>query len=392
MVRGSRVGASLLALCAVLAAPSLLRSARAQEATWSLVWEAPGECPSEANVREAVAELLGTGGPPSAPVSASAVVERISGDRWVVQLTTVREGARGERVVEATSCPSLARATALIVALTIDPERVAAHTPGSTADASARPSGSVSTPTTAAADGAASSVVPPSPSTSAGAALPSPPPRDLHHADDLSSRPPAPIPTGTGPKPPSAAAVAPPDEGTTAPSRVALLLQGMGDVGSLPHFSDGLAGGLALTLDRLRIEAFGAYLFAQPADSASLPSVGTNLDLVVGGLRGCYLPHWRNLELGACAGLELGQLQGSGFGSIRSPYETFTPSSGGSLWVAPLAGGRIAWRIAPSFSLVIDLGVAVPLERDAFVITNSGTLHQASAVVGRGAAGPEVRF
>jgi hypothetical protein len=385
MVGRSRVGAALLALCVGVAAPSLLRSAYAQQAAWSLAWEAPADCPSEANVRDAVAQLLGTSAPPPASVSARAVVQRTSSDHWIVQLTTVREGARGERVVEATSCPSLANATALIVALTIDPERVAAHTAAPAPSASTSATASIASTAAAAPSVAA---VAPVPSASASGSPPPPTP---------SSRP-APTPAPA----PSVAVLAPPrdrpsatpaDEGPVVPRRFALLLEGVGDLGSLPRLSDGLAGGLAVTFDALRLEAFGAYLFPQSSHPASVPSIGSNIDLVVGGLRGCFLPPRRVLELGVCGGLEIGQLQGSGFGSLRSPYQTFTPSSQGGLWVAPVVGGRLAWRIAPYFSLVIDLGVAIPLERDVFSISGvPGTLHQASPVVARGAAGPELRF
>jgi hypothetical protein len=380
MVRRSWVGASLLALCAGIAAPGLLRLAHAQQTTWSLAWEAPADCPSEGSVRDAVAQLLGSSAPPPASVSARAVVQRTSSDHWIVQLTTVREGARGERVVEATSCPSLANATALIVALTIDPERVAAHTPAATPSASAS-----TTPTVAAA---APSTVSPLPSASASVASPPPP--------APSSRPaPVPVPAPSVAPPRDPAPVTPADQGPLVSHRFALLLEGVGDLGTLPHLSDGLTGGFAITFDALRLEAFGTYLFSQPAYAASIPFLGSNIDLLTGGLRGCYVPPGRVIELGACAGLELGQLQGNGFGSLRSPYQTFTPQSGGGLWVAPTIGGRLSWRIAPYFSLVIDLGVAIPLERDVFDISipgASGGLHQANSVVARGAAGPEVRF
>jgi hypothetical protein len=376
MVGRPKVGASLLALLAGVAIPSLLHSARADEAAWSLVWEAPAGCPSEANVRDAVAQLLGTGGPPPASVSARAVVQRTSSDHWIVQLTTVREGARGERVVEATSCPSLASATALIVALTIDPERVAANSPPSGAASSTLPS---ATPVST----AAASTVAPLPSASASTPPPAPPPPS-------SSAVPAPVPRAVSSPPPARAPAPARDEG---PRRFALLLEGMGDVGSLPSVSDGISASLAVTFDALRLEVFGSHLFAQPFYAASLPSIGSNLDLWSGGLRGCYLPDQGVLALGACAGLEAGQLQGNGFGSLRGPYQTFTPASQGGLWIAPVAGGRLAWRIAPYFSLVIDLGIAVPLQRDTFDIDGaSGATHQASPVVARGAAGPELRF
>ncbi len=380
MVRGSRVRAVVIvALVAGIGVAGLLPSAHAQDVAWSLAWVAPPECPSEDSVRASVAQLLGEGPAPPVAVSARAVVVRTSSDHWIVQLTTVREGSRGERVVEAPSCPSLANATALIVALTIDPERVAAHTPTPGASASGAP------------------VVPPVASASASASsspplVPAPPPPPsasvIPSAAPSTSAPPAALAAPPSPHEPGR-----PE--TAWPSRhFALLVEGAGDVGTLPRLSDGITGSLSWIIDPLRIEAFGTYLFPQAAYQSSLPNVGTNLHLLVGGLRGCFEPVHRDLELGACVGMELGELQGDGFGSYRTPYQAFTPSSGGSFWALPVASGRLAWRIASSFSLVLDLGIGIPIERDTFYIggATGPSLHQASSVIGRGAVGPEVRF
>jgi hypothetical protein len=72
----------------------------------------------------------------------------------------------------------------------------------------------------------------------------------------------------------------------------------------------------------------------------------------------------------------------------------FTPSDAGGVWLATTLGGRVSWRIAQSFALVVDVGVAVPLRRDTVVIDNLGgaALHEAGLVEGRAAMGPEVRF
>jgi len=167
-----------------------------------------------------------------------------------------------------------------------------------------------------------------------------------------------------------------------------------GDVGTLPRAAFALGGGVGLLLGAFRLEGYGGYLFPQPAYAPQEPSIGTNIHLALGGLRGCFLPLRGELEAGGCAGLELGDLHGAGFGTLRSPYAAFTPSSAGGLWVAPTLQGRLAWRVAAQLALVLDLGLAVPLRRDTFVVDNlaGGPLHQPAAVVGRAAFGPEIRF
>jgi hypothetical protein len=102
------------------------------------------------------------------------------------------------------------------------------------------------------------------------------------------------------------------------------------------------------------------------------------------------------VEAGGCAGLELGDLRGQGFGpSVPNQY-LFTPSNAGGLWVATTASGRASWRIARSFALVLDVGVVIPLRRDTFEFDNPRgaalPLHEAGPVEGRAAIGPEVRF
>src|SRR5580693_739877 len=128
-MRGSRTAvATALAASAAFAAIAL--RAEADEPRVALAWKAPPACPDEATVRANVATLLAGS---SATVDARAEVQRI-GERW--QVVVVMNG--GERRLEADSCRALADATALIVALAVDPARVAANR-------SARDAGAAST-------------------------------------------------------------------------------------------------------------------------------------------------------------------------------------------------------------------------------------------------------
>jgi hypothetical protein len=112
----------------VLAWPS--RDGRASElpeGLFTFTWDAPAECASRDQVLLEIAHLLGGriqivhGG----DLDARATVER--GVAWSVSLTTRHAGRAGQRSIEAPSCKSVAEATALILALMIDPDAVAAN-------------------------------------------------------------------------------------------------------------------------------------------------------------------------------------------------------------------------------------------------------------------------
>ncbi len=107
--------------------------AYAQEAeALALSWQAPSGCPSTGEVRAEIARLLGgaIASVPGGRLQARAVVTQ--GKVWAVALETESAGQNGQRSLEAGSCAELANATALIIALMIDPDAVAEHAPPST--------------------------------------------------------------------------------------------------------------------------------------------------------------------------------------------------------------------------------------------------------------------
>lgn len=95
---------------------------------FALTWNAPEACPSRQEVQAELTRLLG-GKIQIAQgddLDVHASVEH--GRAWSVALATRRAGrAGGRRFIEAPSCQALAQATALIVALMIDPDAVSAH-------------------------------------------------------------------------------------------------------------------------------------------------------------------------------------------------------------------------------------------------------------------------
>jgi len=325
---------------------------------FSLSWDAPMQCPGQAYVRSAVEQLLARGDAFPSHVDVRARVERCTGDSWCVRLTTVRDGETGERFVESSSCRSLADATALIVAVTIDPERAA------------EPPETVF------------------PSASAVLVAPAPP------------APPPATPTTPAKEAPAASGPG------SAPFHVGIVAQASSDLGTMPQPAYGFTVGASLMFGAFRLDGYAAHWAAPTAPAGSGPLTSTNVQLTVGGIRGCLVP-WRGvLEISGCSGLELGDLHsqaspagvatqpigiGEGIGGAPFTVITRSASTADSFWMSVTASARAFWRVTPSLGLALDIGLAFPLRRDAFAPA-AGTLAQATWVAGRASIGPEARF
>src|SRR4051812_19779746 len=100
-------------------------SARAAESPSpvQLEWDAPRGCPPVESVVEEARRNLG--GTTPHRVAARADVTEVGPEHWSVHLFTEVDGVAGERSLEANSCASLASATALILAWTVDPSHAA---------------------------------------------------------------------------------------------------------------------------------------------------------------------------------------------------------------------------------------------------------------------------
>lgn len=93
----------------------------AQPAGLELRWSAPASCPAQRDVLEQVSRLLGGARVAAAGVRVSASVREQAGV-WRAELETRRAESVSARTIEAESCVALADATALFVALLLDPE------------------------------------------------------------------------------------------------------------------------------------------------------------------------------------------------------------------------------------------------------------------------------
>jgi hypothetical protein len=118
----------LLSLGFAMTAAGLAPNARAKdESGFAFAWQAPQGCPAESEVEREIGNLLGGPAVEHARDSLRVQATVEHGPQWFVTLDTESKTASGHRTIEAVTCQGLANATALIVALMIDPDAVAAH-------------------------------------------------------------------------------------------------------------------------------------------------------------------------------------------------------------------------------------------------------------------------
>jgi hypothetical protein len=138
----------------------------------------------------------------------------------------------------------------------------------------------------------------------------------------------------------------------------------------------------------LRIEVAGAYWLPQTVTlSAPPPNAprGGTLHLSTVGLAGCYALLATRVEIGPCAGLEMGLYEGSAFGVSE-------PGTGATTWTALRLGTLASWRIVGPLALRMLLEGVLPVDRPTFQITGVGNVHRPAPLSGRAAAGIEMRF
>jgi hypothetical protein len=315
-------------------------------------WSAPEGCPGSATVTADVERLLGRPlASYQAKLRARATVEREANGAFVLHLETTGKEGTHARELRGRTCESVARATALILALAIDPEAAVA--------ASAEPAEGAPQP-------------PPAPPTA-------PPPSP-------SFVPPVPAPAS-----PPTPSPAPPDEGPPAEhppsSPLGWRFRGSGgfDTASLPQLAPQVTLAIAVLTGPLRVEAFGSYLGSEHGSVAATPQDGGNLSLALGGAHGCYVALRGRLEVSGCLGFEVGSLAGTGTGVTN-------PASGSALWMAPSFGGLAVLQLSSVYGVVAQLDGVVPLLRDHFALDGIGDVFQPPALSLRAGLGFEARF
>jgi hypothetical protein len=309
------VHASLAGLAlSVIAVPTSaqpLTAAPGNSSRLRLVWQAPEGCPSgpevvhevERLVVEPIDSLL------SAPLDVSATVT--SGPEGFRLTLSMRDaGEPRSRELAATTCPELAGAAALVIALTIDPTLLTKPRP-------------------APALGGAPSLAPPAPA--------------------LQPAPVAPFTPAPAPAPP-------PERPPRDPTWVTAL--GVSLTGWIwPKVATGPAFLGGVEHHRLRAELVLSSSAADWQDPHS--SGGAFLRTWVAALRGCWLGTSGSLGLGPCVGYQVGALHGNGRGVTK-------PDSATLLWLAPSLGGVARLRVRPNAEVFLEADALKPLVQNGF--------------------------
>jgi hypothetical protein len=176
----------------------------------------------------------------------------------------------------------------------------------------------------------------------------------------------------------------PPPTRSAAP-RIAAMAWGVGDSGSLPGPSLGIALGAGLEWTALELRVMGLLLPEQHADmtGTDTQSRGADIGLLAGSALACAPLKLEAgaVELGACAGWELGRLAATGTGVSR-PHQKST------LWSAPRLDLGVRWAV-PRSSLWLELvvSVAAPLIRDEFILKDIGSVYRPPNMIGRASLG-----
>lgn len=161
----------------------------------------------------------------------------------------------------------------------------------------------------------------------------------------------------------------------------------VGDVGSLPGPTLGIAGVLGIQSGPAHVEGEGTVWLSRPADAPALGGVVGDISLYTGGLRVCWdaiQAAGGELRLGGCLGGEAGTLTGRGNGTIPNP----TTQHG--TWAAGLAGVSLRQVGSSGLTFWMSVDVGVPIRRPRFVIDASAgnqLVFQSSPVVGRASCG-----
>lgn len=298
-----------------------------------LTWDAPPECPTRDDVREAVRGLV-VGAQDPQPTRITAKVSPVAPERWRLELVVDNALVAGERVVEAESCSELADATAIVAAISIDPF--------------------------------------------AAAPRPDDPPVDQPIAPPVD--PPVPVPAPTSP-------AAPLEDAPTYDARWSV-----GAAGGAGWSSE--ATGVVRVFagwERQRLGVrFGAdvWLPRRYEDGDPIPR-GVRVGHGLAHARVCFVPAWKSVSVPLCGGGRAGLTVARAFGVQSGPAR-------GSLAAAALLSGGLRWtpsfRSSPSLSLFFDAEPAVQLTRPQFHTTTRDPAYVGNPVAITLLAGAEVRF
>jgi hypothetical protein len=305
-----------IAAHAQTASPSASPPARRFE----LTWQAPADCPSQQEVAREIEELIAQspGVPQAAPISAQALV-RWERDGFALALGLKDMDSSRSRHIGAPTCEELGHATALIIAMAIDPTILERRSDRGNST-----------------DGALTSVEQ----------------RCSYHCR-LTDLPPPSTPSRiASPADVPAMPEAQPNQTALKPLFWRLGVGTFGAFGVLPGFNLGvsLLGAIQSKVARFEL---GASLLSANVQSTTVRSRSAEFDLYRVAPRGCWLIGKRNWAAGPCASAEFGMIQGKGSGVPNFRTQQ-------AFWLAGAAGVMLELRLAASSLLALNANFLVP--------------------------------
>ena len=317
--------------------------------TQPLVWAAPAECPKQDALRERVHAL--SPGLLDAANAAGSEVEievRADAEGYATRVRVRNEEGETRREFVAHDCEIAMNASALILAVILDPVAVSESLRASELEPEPEPTSEAAPE-------------PPEPEPE-----PEPAPASEHDAALIVDVP------------------EPARELRPRRLRFGLRTLAGGGYGPLRAGQATIAGWFAVIGPRWRAELGGQWAIPRVI---RLPDGrgGGSFDAwaVVG--RGCFAPRLGRLELPSCAGVELGAVRGRGLADL--PVAT----RASFLWVAIEATQGLWFSPVERVGLGVELQLAVPLNRGAFAIDTT-EVQRIGPISARGLAGVELRW
>jgi len=346
-------------------------------------WHGPAGC-ADGSAVEREADRLLAGVKTASPLEVEARVQRLTSGRYqlLLQTTDRLESRRFHRELTAESCEALIKPAAIVVALAIDPEAAARALRPPDAPA-VEPTAESSTPLEDRNQGleaTSRAAKPVSPTRVRETAMPpsspsKPPEQDRRPIAVRATRPsPAPIVPFVRASGVMALGVLP---GAAAGGQAAAGISGKkwrADLGFL--YLPERRAVVQVGPENGSPEDEGQVPVSGPAVSLVEREKGGRIDMIAATASGCFLPIQERLELGPCAGLEVGALRGEGIGVSR-------PKSGSMGWLAGWGGGLAGYRIDSRLALELRAAAVTRVGRSAFVLDELGPVHTPSSFGGR---------
>jgi hypothetical protein len=295
--------------------------------------EAPGDCSSEIEISERVAQLLGRRLAEVPDLALDVAIVKAGPELSLSVGVTERDGQRRVRELSSSTCAEATDAAAVAIAMAVQlraEDRAVPDSESPEAEADARPTQPKSS------DAAPELVVP--------------------------SQPPAPIDR---------------ERAAGSEARWAIAVSGLSDVGTLPELAIGGEGNVALSSSSFRAVAGLGYL---PPQTTSGDPAG-KFSLVFGSVGACFVRPVSGLRALGCAGYELGYLRGEG-------VRVTVPREDGYAWHLARIEGAALVPLSPTFGLLARGVMGVPLDRRPFRV-DEREVHRPKAAVVRFLIGVE---